>query len=391
MSTQAARSIRLTHGSQQRAFRLLELTPEIVELLSADNAPVLHLKSPPSDPSGQDVGYVNLCTPDKTFRIRQVQSSNSIHLVQPSTGENSQLVPLKQQQAEERNNGNDEWADTVSAIAKCASTLEVHGLDEGSATSVVAQALAKNLRVYEADRNDVDMADESQPEVAVTRGERESIKRTIIADVPFSDAECNAAWTEICAFVHVDTENNKNIVGFRPSARMKIDAWKRILEGSVLQSIDLEKQFLANDLWKAVLSDDDDKEEEPFPRPLFDALLNRLVERSGSQPMELKWSNLDKNASVKWIGETYLEAFAPIERSSIGRSEFLHAWKDLLPEAWRGEASLDVLPPNSYKSPDPVSICFVKESERNELKKTAGAAAAKNSRNWHERFRSQRK
>ena len=43
MSTQAARSIRLTHSSQQRAFRLLELTPEIVELLSSDNAPVYEL------------------------------------------------------------------------------------------------------------------------------------------------------------------------------------------------------------------------------------------------------------------------------------------------------------------------------------------------------------
>jgi sister chromatid cohesion protein DCC1 len=40
MSTQAARNIRLTHNSQQRSFRLLELTPEIAELLSSDNAPV---------------------------------------------------------------------------------------------------------------------------------------------------------------------------------------------------------------------------------------------------------------------------------------------------------------------------------------------------------------
>lgn len=235
---------------------------------------------------------MNLCTPHKTFRIRQVQSSNSIHLVQPSTGENSQLVPLKQQQPEEEEGEgeNDGWNDTVSAIAKCASTLEVHGLGQDS-VATVAQALAQSLRVYGQDRDDINMADENAPEVVVTRAEREEIKKRVFADVPFSDAECNAAWTDICAFVHVDTENtnSNNIAAFRPSARMKIDAWKRILEGSVLQSIDLEKQFLANDLWKAVLGDDDDGEEqEPFPRPLFDALLNRLVERSGSEPVELK-------------------------------------------------------------------------------------------------------
>jgi sister chromatid cohesion protein DCC1 len=244
---------------------------------------------------------VNLCTPDKTFRIRQVQSSNSIHLVQPSKGENSQLVPLKQQ-PEENNGDEDGWTDTISAIAKCASTLEVHGVEEGSATSVVTQALTTNLRVYEADREDVDMADASQPEgLVVTRAERESIKRKVLADVPFSDAECDAAWTDVCAFVHVDMENKQNIVGFRPSARMKIDAWKRILEGSVLQSIDLEKQFLANDLWKAVLGDDYDDEKEPFPRPLFDALLNRLVERSDSQPLELKCTIQISNISF-WLG-----------------------------------------------------------------------------------------
>lgn len=199
-------------------------------------------------------------------------------------------MPLKKQQEEENDELNSGWADTVSAIAKCASTLEVHALEEGGA-ALVAQTLAQGLRVYGEDRdNDVDMADPNRQEEVVTRAEREGVKKRVIADVPFSDAECNAAWTDICAFVHVDTETN-NLAAFRPSAKMKIDAWKRILQGSVLQSIDLEKQFLANDLWKAVLGDDendDGEEEEPFPRPLFDALLNRLVEKSGSQPLELK-------------------------------------------------------------------------------------------------------
>jgi sister chromatid cohesion protein DCC1 len=194
-------------------------------------------------------------------------------------------VPLKQQQGKENDELNKEWADTVSTVAKSQSTLEVHALEEGVAS--VTQMLAQGLRVYGSeDQEDVDMADPNRREEVVTRTEREGVKKKVIADVPFSEAECNAAWTDICAFVHIDKESN-NIAAFQPSARMKFDAWKRILQGSVLQSIDLEKQFLANDLWKAVLGGDDE-EEEPFPRPLFDALLNRLVEKTGSQPLELK-------------------------------------------------------------------------------------------------------
>lgn len=59
---------------------------------------------------------------------------------------------------------------------------------------------------------------------------------------------------------------------------------------------------------------------------------------------------MDKDICVKWIGETYLEATAPAEKRAIGRSEFLNAWKDLLPETWRNEASLSNLPVSHIKS-----------------------------------------
>lgn len=52
---------------------------------------------------------------------------------------------------------------------------------------------------------------------------------------------------------------------------------------------------------------------------------------------------MDKDVCIKWIGETYLEATAPTEKHAIGRSEFLNAWKDLLPETWRNAASLSKL------------------------------------------------
>jgi sister chromatid cohesion protein DCC1 len=60
---------------------------------------------------------------------------------------------------------------------------------------------------------------------------------------------------------------------------------------------------------------------------------------------------MDKATAIVWIGEMYLEASAPTERLAIGRSEFLNGWKDLLPESWRKEASINSLPVRSETYP----------------------------------------
>lgn len=61
-------------------------------------------------------------------------------------------------------------------------------------------------------------------------------------------------------------------------------------------------------------------------------------------------ANLDKASCTRWVGETYLEAMAPTPGSAIGRSEFLNAWKDYLPEPWRNEAVLSKLTVSGYPS-----------------------------------------
>ncbi|KUL84719.1 hypothetical protein ZTR_07646 [Talaromyces verruculosus] len=407
MSTQAARSIRFTHSSPQQAFRLIELTPDLLELISSPNAPTLYLKSPatddPSTTENNNTAYVNLCTPTKTFRIRQVQSSNSIHIIKPSDGQ-SDVIPLTKTQ---KDGGDDtEIApETVTAIAKCGSTLELQVLSNEESFAAAKSMLVRVLRVwdegmtFDSDDGDVDMDGNEDTELMKRNM---LVKRAVIDDLPFADLQCEKAWIELCAFV---PEKYKSQSGerpaFRPSAAVKLGIWKRILEGCILHSIDVDKQFLVRDLWKAVLGDeDDDDREKTVSRSLFDAIVRRLAEHTGENGVEgdseLKWSNVDKDVCIKWIGETYLEATAPTEKRAISRLEFLNAWKDLLPETWRNEVSLSNLPEASYKHPDPISIHFVPESEREKAKKEAQDAAgsgakAKNSRNWHERFKSQRK
>ncbi|OGE47499.1 hypothetical protein PENARI_c042G09096 [Penicillium arizonense] len=391
MATQVSRSILFTHTRPQQGFRLLELTPELEELLTSKDAPALELKSPSTalaqaviDPSAQD--YVNLCTPTQTYRIRQVQSSNSIHILRPSNGEISK-ADIKVVEEEAGDEGTLNLPDeAVTTIAKCSSTLELH-IPPGGFSAI--PFLEKSLRLYDRrsdDDGDIAMDDSAASMDPLDAAAVRKIREGVWVDIPVSRAQCELGWMELCAFVDAGEE-----VGcWRPSARARLGVWRRLVEGAVLQGIDLEKQFLVGDLWKSVL-DEDEAAEPPFPRALLEAVVRRIcvVDERPALADEVKWASFDKVECAQWVGETYLAAIAPGASSAIGRSDFLRAWKDCLPEPWRGEAVLSKLTNGCYKSPDPTTIHFVEPSQREQNSKAAptgpaAAAKAKNTRNWHE-------
>ncbi|KAJ5980747.1 hypothetical protein N7481_008045 [Penicillium waksmanii] len=391
MSTQTSRSILFTHTQPQQSFRLLELPPDLEELLTSKDAPVIKLKSPSSalaqavrDPTAQE--YVNLCTPTKTYRIRQVMSSNSIHILQPSLGQISRDdIKVVEEEAGETGALNlpDE---SVTTIANCGSTLELH-IPDGGFSAV--PFLEKSLRLYDprSGDDDGDMSmDDSNPDEGPSATRKQETREKVCEDVPVSAAQCETGWLELCAFV----DGDKEISCWRPSTRMRLSVWKRLMEGALLQSIDLEKQFLVGDLWKSVL--DDDASAPPFPRALLEALARRLCAEDQRPALseDIKWACFDKEECIRWVGEICLAATAPTASSAVGRSEFLQVWKDCLPESWRGDAILSKLPEGSYESPDPTTMFFVDASQRKQISKApaAGAAAAKTkaktTRNWHE-------
>lgn len=107
-------------------------------------------------------------------------------------------------------------------------------------------------------------------------------------------------------------------------------------------------------------------------------------------------ASLDKLECIKWVGETYLAATAPTPSSAIGRSQFLRAWKDCLPESWRDKAALSELSDGSFLSPDPTTLHFVEVSQRQPSSKATAAASnttakAKPTRNWHELLKNQKR
>ncbi|PWY89010.1 hypothetical protein BO70DRAFT_393529 [Aspergillus heteromorphus CBS 117.55] len=411
MSTQAAQSILFTHTAPQQSFRLLELPPDLADLLTSENPPTLHIKSPQpsssfptsiatSTPQPRD--YINLCTGSKTYRIRQVQSSNSLHILQPSNAASSRIpeaelaaIGATQDPAASSLNadaGSDsrsgagmatDLSETVTTISKCSSTLELHTPAEGfdavgllsGLVGVYDEVMVFPFSSPTRDRDaDVDVRMDVDVDV-----ERRKILERVFADLPVSRKECESAWRAVCGFV-VLCDGEGGGKAWAPTARVKMGVWKQVLDGAVLQGINLGEQFLVRDLWGAAVGE----ENEGVPRGLFEAVVRRV------------WASVDKEECVRWVGETYLEAVAPSANSAVGRSEFLNAWKDRLPEAWREEAALSKLTEDKYRFPDPTTICFVNEVDRQKLKKNlstdaSASTAAKKTRNWHELFKNQKR
>lgn len=54
-------------------------------------------------------------------------------------------------------------------------------------------------------------------------------------------------------------------------------------------------------------------------------------------------ASFDRDTTVSWVGESYLEANAPDPTMAMDRAQFMESWKDLLPESWRCRATWDNL------------------------------------------------
>ena len=206
--------------------------------------------------------------------MRQVQSSNSLHILRPSLGHISRTdIGVVEEEAGESGALNLP-DDAVTSIAKCGSTLELH-IPPGGFSAV--PFLEKSLRLYDR-RDGDDDGDVAMDDFSRRTGDLDVIvmkkwRDRVYEDIPVSFEQCEAAWTDLCAFVDGDSE----LACWRPSARMRLNVWKRLMEGAILQGINLEKQFLVGDLWKSVL-DDDYASEPPFPRALLEAVVRRLCE-----------------------------------------------------------------------------------------------------------------
>ncbi|KAI9792234.1 MAG: hypothetical protein M1833_001233 [Piccolia ochrophora] len=332
----------------QQSFRLLELPPPLVDMLTSDNPPALTIKS--SDATLSDSSspsHAVLCTPGKTYQLRQVHSSNSIFLTQP----------LHHSDHSSTETG-------ISVVACLKSTLELH-----SAPASPDQYLRQLLPEYAGLQVNPDYGNEAPSVSAPDKG---MSKLGVFSDIAASDEECERAWIDSCAFE--DTSYRAKL----PSAGAKLGLWRSIISIAVSEGLRVESVFSKDDLWRFVST-------ENWPRDFFNAVLIRLSTTFGSA--HDRRCSFDRGICVPWVGSLILEAGYSDHDMPI--EAFLDAWKDHLPEAWRNEVSLSRIE-NNYFCPGSTSIRFKQSNSDGEGPETVSSSAPKhgpNKRKWHEKFR----
>lgn len=284
--------------------------------------------------------YAVLCTPNKTFHLRQVQTSNSLFVTAPRHLDS---------------HGNDIPVPATCAIASCPATLELHPSD----ASAVA-LLHEVLPVYDIVAGDVD---------AIGNGKS---RDHVFENLPLSDAQCLTGWNELMAF---ELDGNT----YRPSVNALSQVWRSINAAALAEGVKLDSQFLTEDIATAVADDG-------HPTDFTKAVLRHLT--NDEQDADGPWSCLDRARTVTFVGKTLLEAKQGTSDYLI--ADFTDTWEDRLPEAWRKVAKLSAIE-GSYEFPSDTTIRAVSKDAAVADVENAHAAIKPSARKWHERFAKTRK
>ncbi|QIW99189.1 hypothetical protein AMS68_004707 [Peltaster fructicola] len=341
MSTQTEDGIPLSFVAEhdRKHFRLLELPPEILTLLISDTPPILELKSSGIQ-GADDAGTAVLCTHDKTFNLRQKNSSNTVYLLQPHS--RSDFIA----------------GSTLQAIAQCHSSLELTATNPSDGSAL--DHMKTVLPIY------------SSTGLAASSSLNQ---RALFNLIPYSEQECLQAFRELAAFAQPSTDHV-----YRPSAALAVQAWQNILTTVVAQGVDLNRPLTASALTSLI--DADSESEAVIAQAILDLFTNPTADGMAfDQP----------DRCVLWVGRQLLEAEAA--RNEIPSRVFLEKWKDLLPEKWRPLADLSTLAAVSQSSDGGKSIMLkgAVAAASTPAQSIVAASAAGNKRKWHEKFRPSKK
>ena len=277
----------------------------------------LTLKSATPNSSSQASANAVLCTDNQTYQVRQVQSSNSVYVLQPSeTSPEDGFIPTI----------------GLSAIAQCTATLELIP-EPASAIPFLKQTVP----VYSGPEGG------TQSPTASALLEKKN-KHAILERTPFSLGEFNKACEELCVF-EVDGQ------AWLPTASMLANFWKSIISGATVGSVNLGGSFSIATLSRIV-------EEDGHPTALFRAVIDRLssndvdlmddcklvpTESAPSASLtEFVDAALSREKAVPWVGLVLLQSHH-MSTEVVVLSDFLQDWQNQLPEDWRNHATLDAL------------------------------------------------
>ncbi|KAL8814475.1 MAG: hypothetical protein Q9223_006304 [Gallowayella weberi] len=235
MSSQEHCGITFCVAREQQNVRLLELPPALLARITSQHPSSLSLKS--TAPTEGASGHAVLCSNDQTFQLRQVHSSNSVFLLQPS------FVATTTDQTP--------WSEGLTAIAKCEATLEA--IPQATACT----PLLKTILPVFSSQHGADM-----PISIEARG-----RQAIFQDLPVSSREFDQSWKDLCAF---ETEGR----AFRPSAAVCWIAWRSIVDACTLKGLSFNRELDVISLARTVGEDD-------VPEFVVAAIIDRLRSDEG--------------------------------------------------------------------------------------------------------------
>nr|POE51771.1 sister chromatid cohesion protein dcc1 [Quercus suber] len=348
MSTQSGSESRLTFSitpqDHQQHLRLLELPPDVLNLITSDNPPILQLKSLDRQPGQLSDSNAVLCTPDKTFNLRQVNHSNSVFVTKPSRSQQSEA--------------NDSSQPALEAVAQSTFTLELTAAKDVPAHAYLQSALP----VHSGGGSHT-----SHTETPLTKLQH-------FANVPLDQHQCEQAWREMACFELKDCATS-----FTPSASSRNGAWNAILVQAVAEGIDLTSELTTGDVQMLTHLDGDE-----WPPELCQAILDSMTLSTEDGRFEV-----DGNQCARLNGIALLREH--VKGSAHSAAEFAEKWKDSLPEKWRSKADLKLLE-GSYKlvSSDIIYLDRLYE-DASAMNDAAGVNTKATKRKWHDKFRASKK
>ncbi|TKA75969.1 hypothetical protein B0A55_00690 [Friedmanniomyces simplex] len=357
MSTQASdgSSFSILPEEQRQPFRLLELSPELLEVVVSDPSaryeleegshsvlqaqliPITRLQFK-SGPKIGEVGSTSeeavLCTPDKTYSVRQVNTSNSVYICQPTSlddDDDDDGIPQP----------------GLQAIAQSSWTLELSESKSISAAPYLKAALPTYSSTGTYQSKDL------------------VSKQQVFDDIPLCQAECETAWRDLACFELSDPQGC-----FLPTASAKVQAWRSILDLAVASGVDMTGDIMPKPIDMII------EQNEDWPVELAQAVLASVSNDRGC---------IDQSKCLVSVG---LDLLAMEGARGMPVSDLLKSWRDSLPEKWRAAAKVEALPRSHYTLDDSRKIIAYANAETGAA---ATAAASKSTlgakRKWHEKFR----
>ncbi|KAK4980152.1 hypothetical protein LTR42_000459 [Elasticomyces elasticus] len=320
---------------QREHFRLLELPPELLELVTSNTSHTLQFKSADGQHTGKagPVPEAYICTSDKTYKIRQVNSSNSVYICQPANNDDDNGLPQA----------------GLHAIAQSSWTLELNQAQ----TNFAIQHLKAMLPTYSS--------------TGSYQSKELASKQTIFDNIPSSQAQCEQAWKDLACFELSDPQGC-----FLPSASVKVQVWRSMLDQAVASGVDLTGELSPKNL--DVIIDPN----EEWPIEIGQAVLDSILSGEG---------RIDEFKCVASVGVDILAARMGVVQPT---AEFLAIWRDALPEKWRAQAKIEMLHRTEYRLGDSRKTIAYAGAE-SKAAAADGDATTGAKRKWHDKFRASKK